>query len=292
MTKILDHHRFVFICGLHRSGTTLMQRCLMESAEISGFEDTGVFEDEGQYLQSVYPIETEFGGTARMAFDPRIHMTEDSPLVSDRNREQLFREWSRYWDLSKSILAEKTPSNIFRTRFLQAVFPRSYFIVLTRHPIAASLGSRKWSYTGLYAHIDHWLRAHELFDEDTNSLKRLYRTSYERLVRDSDKVLAEIAEFLEVEPWRISLGLRRGINDAYFGEWERMISPAEQRDRELANLYPRAVRQIAQFFARKIGPGYAIVDFGAEAQDSVLRFESRVRRFGYSLVDLQRIPEW
>ncbi len=291
MAEAWDKHRFVFICGLHRSGTTLLQRCLVESPDISGFKNTGVFEDEGQFLQSVYPIETAYGGTARMAFDPGVRLTEDSPLVCDRNREKLFREWSRHWDLSKSVLVEKTPSNLLRTRFLQAVFPRSYFIVLTRHPIAASLGSRKWSYTGLYAHIDHWIRAHELLEEDKGSLKRLYRTSYERLVIDCDRVLAEIAEFLELEPWRIGLDLRRGINDAYFGEWKRMMSPAEQRDRELSKLYPRAIRKVASFFTRMIGPGYAIVDFGAEAQDSVLQFESRVRRFGYSLVDLERIPE-
>jgi hypothetical protein len=36
----MDGHRFVFLAGLHRSGTTLLARLLAAHPEISGFSDT------------------------------------------------------------------------------------------------------------------------------------------------------------------------------------------------------------------------------------------------------------
>ena len=45
----------VFVGGLHRSGTSLVHRCLALHPAVSGFSGTGVPEDEGQHLQTVYP---------------------------------------------------------------------------------------------------------------------------------------------------------------------------------------------------------------------------------------------
>jgi len=50
-----DTRQYVFIAGLHRSGTSVLARCLREHPQISGFRNTGVPEDEGQHLQDVYP---------------------------------------------------------------------------------------------------------------------------------------------------------------------------------------------------------------------------------------------
>ena len=58
-------HRFVFLAGLHRSGTTLLARLLAAHPEISGFSGTGEPADEGQHLQSVYPAARVYGGPGR-----------------------------------------------------------------------------------------------------------------------------------------------------------------------------------------------------------------------------------
>ena len=60
----MEDHRFVFLAGLHRSGTTLLARLLAAHPEISGFSETGVPADEGQHLQGVYPAAREYGGPA------------------------------------------------------------------------------------------------------------------------------------------------------------------------------------------------------------------------------------
>ena len=139
--------KFIFISGLHRSGTSLLYRILKEQDEISGLSKTNELEDEGQHVQTVYKPAYEFGGVGKFGFNINARLDENSKLINELNRKKLFNEWSRFWDLEKNILLEKSPPNIIRTRFLQKMFPNSYFINITRHPIATSIASKKWSKT-------------------------------------------------------------------------------------------------------------------------------------------------
>ena len=84
------------------------------------------------------------GGPGRFGFHPRAHLTEDSDLLTVENVTKLRASWHAYWDNSRSIFVEKTPANILMTRFLQAAFPNSYFILITRHPIPVSMAAQKW----------------------------------------------------------------------------------------------------------------------------------------------------
>ena len=132
-------HTHVFIGGLHRSGTTLLTRCLAQHPQVSGFADTGAIEDEGQHLQTVYHPANRHGGPGRFGFHDAAFLDESSPLVSEANRRKLLEEWSPHWDMSKPVLVEKSPPNLIRTRFLQGLFPGSYHVVMMResgdHPV-------------------------------------------------------------------------------------------------------------------------------------------------------------
>src|SRR5215471_12727668 len=197
----VERHRFVFLAGLHRSGTTLLARLLAAHPEISGFSDTGAPADEGQHLQSVYPSDHLHGRAGRFGFAPEMHLTESSPLVSEQNAGALFEEWSPHWDLSRPLLLEKSPPNLLKTRFLQALYPDSSFVVIVRHPIPVSIPTAKWRGTRRYGRLfEHWLRCHALFEADREHLERVYVLHYEQLVSDPATVLRAIFEFLALEP--------------------------------------------------------------------------------------------
>jgi hypothetical protein len=186
----VEGHQFVFLAGLHRSGTTLLARLLAAHPEISGFAGTGEPADEGQHLQTVYPAAKGYGGPGRFGFAPESHLTEASPLVSEESAAKLLAEWSAHWDLSRTVLLEKSPPNLLKTRFLQALFPGSAFVVIVRHPIPVSIPTARWRGTRRYDRMfAHWLRCHALLDADREQLERVHVLAYEELVRDPAGVL-------------------------------------------------------------------------------------------------------
>lgn len=246
-------HTVVFIAGLHRSGTSILHRCLRDHPSISGFQDTGVPEDEGQHLQSVYPAALAHGGPGRFGFDPEARLDETSSLVSESNRTVLWEEWTRHWDLEKPVLVEKSPPNLIRTRFLQAMFPDSRFIVLLRHPIAVSLATQKWSWTTISSLLRHWLTCHELFEQDRPHLAHCSLVHYETLATCPQRVLDRIYGFLQIETHTCTEKVLPDVNAKYFSRW---------RQRAHGFLGRRRMRRLAD------------------------QFERRANRFGYSLIDL------
>jgi hypothetical protein len=238
----VDHHH-LFIGGLHRSGTTLFRDLLTAHPKVSAFERTGVIQDEGQFLQKVYLRERKLGGPGRFAFHPGAHLTEDSKLVSEASRQRLVSSWSRYWDLTRPLLVEKTPSNMLKSRFLQSLFPDSMFIILVRHPVASTLATVKWHKRKVSSDrlLDHWFRAHDLLRMDSLYINRLLVVRYEDLILGPQRILSEVAKFLGLEP---GFGTTDHIDpsrtDRYRIEWDRMRAADPglmQRYERKANLY-------------------------------------------------------
>ncbi len=250
----MTRHDFVFVGGLHRSGTTLLARAVAKHEEASGFRKTEALANEGQFLQSVYPIAREFGGTGRFGFDERSHLTEDSPLATEANRDRLVAEWGEYWNLDKRVLIEKSPPNLLKLRFLQALFADASFVMIMRHPIAVSYATQKWSKTSLESLLEHWLVCHEIFLEDAPHIRRLTLVRYEDFVSDPQRVVGRIQEQLGLAPGESSFAARSGINDSYFKRWNARLRPLQRRQHE----------------------------------ELSRRLEERANRFGYSLAEPER----
>ena len=275
-----NNYKYVFVCGLQRSGTSMLGRNIARLENCTGFKNTGVLQDEGQYLQDVYPTDQAYGGTGRYGFDPRAHLTETSELLTPENVASLRASWDAHWDKRKTICVEKTPGNLLMTRFLQAAFPNSYFIIVKRHPVAVSMATQRWkvSVTAIHRLLEHWLRCYGIVEGDKKYLKRLYELTYEDYVEDPDKYHQEIArfigttvpeapkndEFRYVTQWPPT-GLRvperamertsRAYNEKYLNRWRDLVasSPFRSYYRYLAVKYEPRVNNYGYSLTADLG---------------------------------------
>jgi hypothetical protein len=210
-----DIHTHLFIGGLHRSGTSLVHRLMSAHPSVSGFSDTGVPEDEGQHLQNLYSSAKAHGGPGRFAFDETAHLTESNHALVETCKTRLWPLWAPHWDLSKPVLIEKSPPNLIRARFLQAVFPNSKFIFVIRHPLAVSAATQKWSKQPITELIQHWVRAHQILMNDLPQIKSWAWVRYEDLSADATIILRDLFKFTDLQPISPTSFIKDS-NGAYF----------------------------------------------------------------------------
>ncbi len=249
----MDEHRFVFVGGLHRSGTTLLADLIADHPEVSGLSGTGVPMNEGQFLQRVYPpawtkrtlwpirylrpvsprlvSHRGYGGPGRFVFDPGSHLTEASPLATRKNAEVVFKAWAPYFDLDRPVLIEKSPPNLLRTRFLQALYPTSSFIIVMRHPVAVSYATRPWTrIRPLYFLFKHWVSGYRKFEADAPHLKRLMVLRYEDLVAEPERIMRQVFHFLDLPFVNPEREISRTANRKYIDRWNtEMVGSSVRR---------------------------------------------------------------
>jgi hypothetical protein len=199
-----NDRRIVFVGGLHRSGTALVARILGSSPDASGLTGTGAVMDKGQRIQDIHM--GGLGNTSEWSFHPRAHLTEEDAKRAPDAGARLWQNWAPYWDLDRKVLVEKSPPNLTKMRYFQELFPKSRFIVVTRHPVVQALAVRKWAtprhgrFTyGFPRLIEHWVHAHDVFAEDAPHIENLLVLRYEHLMRDPAEQLGRVARFLDVE---------------------------------------------------------------------------------------------
>jgi hypothetical protein len=252
---LLMQHHLIFVAGLHRSGTSLLHGFLRSHPGVSGFSNTGVPEDEGQHLQTMFPPAKEFGGPGRFGFNEGAFMDENHPLATAETAKRLFLEWSHYWDLSKPYLVEKSPPNLVRTRFLQRLFPGCRFIVILRHPIAVAYATQKWSKTPIASLLEHTLLCYERFQADIRFLCQVYVLRYEEFVVTPSTHLMRLADWLGISPFNCSERIRPQVNERYFSRWRRGLDVGLRRNRrETEQLVAQFARRAAAFGYRMVNP--------------------------------------
>ena len=153
-----------------------------------------------------------------------MHLTENSGLITNANKQKLFSEWSKHWDLSKTILLEKSPPNLLKTRFLQAIFPNSYFVVVIRDPVAVSLATQKWIQIQPRILLYHWLHCHKIFFTDKNYLDNCLLFRYENFVREPEFHLKRIYDFIGIKAYIHSHEIQKQVDEEYFEKWQGILT--------------------------------------------------------------------
>eukprot|EP00049_Salpingoeca_infusionum_P025236 m.18321 g.18321 ORF g.18321 m.18321 type:complete len:345 (-) comp7797_c0_seq2:89-1123(-) len=280
----MANHTFLFIVGSHHSGTTLTDLVMCQHSQITCLMDTGEIENEGQFLQNLYPPAREVGGMMGYGYREGNHFTETNSLVSEESRNSLWKTWGKYWDKSKKVVVEKSPPHIIKTRFFQELFTpeRTFFIGVMRHPLACAHYLYQNSLTKHHPpslnrcgdnYVKHWLAIYGTLLEDAPYLKNFKMIQYEAMtssVESATSTLKQLHAFLGLPAetnleFQAPKGRRAllGYNGDHHHIRIRISKPHWRREFEGAcNLKSDYYKQVTS------------------------RYETKLNEFGYSLKDI------
>jgi predicted Zn-dependent protease len=174
----------IFIVGLPRSGSTLLEQILASHSSVEGTRE----------LAEVMAIARDLGG-APDDLDPFLYLQSLATLDADRVgalAEQYLRDTRIYRPEDRPRFVDKMPNNFLHIGLIHLMFPRASIIDARRHPLACclscfkqyfgmgqiytydleQLGSYYRDYVDLMAHFDAVLPG------------RVHRVRYEDVVAD------------------------------------------------------------------------------------------------------------
>jgi len=294
----------IFVGGLHRSGTTLLARLITRHPLVTGLVNTSVPEDEGQFLQHVYPDDRQMATTPgykrgliyKWGYHPQAHLTERDAALHQGAADSLIADWRPYFGKPEAPnFVEKSPGNIARTRFLQAIFPAARFLGITRNPAVQALAIRKWLPLwmqvglGLEAVVGHWIRVMELFETDEPFLERVKVVRYERLLSSPEAVMGSVWSFLGLPSYSVGENSVRDENAKYVEYWDLMARGVKSLGHvEPLNPIVRPLSVVPRALERLVVPLVGPITVRSIQEE----YADAVAHFGYSLGDLELSTEW
>ncbi|UUL82360.1 sulfotransferase [Sphingomonas qomolangmaensis] len=197
MPTVFQSPRYVFVGGLHRSGTSMVAALVAKAPGVGAIGGAPVPEQEGVYLQGGIPHTARHGIPGAFAFDPDQHLTEASAYNSAEVEGRLSASWDRWYPAEATLRVEKSPVNLLRSRLYQQLFPTASFVFVVRHPVVVARATSKWSEAPVARLVEHWDAAHRLLLDDLPYLHNYLIVRYEDLVADPARALARIGGFID-----------------------------------------------------------------------------------------------
>lgn len=209
---------YVFVGGLHRSGTSIVSRMIASLENVASISDAPAPENEGVYLQGAIPHTALHGRPMHFATDPDQHHIEGGSFDRLDVRDRIASDWENWFQPQDAPWRlEKSPVNFSRMRLYQQLFPLSQFIVVIRHPQAVAGAVAKWVDLAPDEALDHWIEAHGRMQGDAAHLHSVMILRYEDIMERPRAHMEAFAAFLQLPP-RYDFALPSGHrNDAYPG---------------------------------------------------------------------------
>lgn len=235
MINVLDdqpiHTRsFIFVGGMHKSGTSLMAATLGLHPAISSLQGTGVPRDEGQYVQTELKPDIYYGELL-FGLSNECRLNELTLESFDQIGEKLFAQWSKYWDIRKPILLEKSPYNLVRTRFLQKLFTGTHFVMMIRDPRTSYMAARKTlGRITCKDYLRSWIDAYDTFFSDRPYLRSCIDVAYEDLISRPNETISRVLGLLSLDLQLPDVDVDLVTEMKYKVGWNEFIERTQHED--------------------------------------------------------------
>lgn len=182
----------IFIVGMHRSGTTLLEQLLDASPQV-------------RCIGELY----DFTNAMRLAADHHCRGVVDGVLV-DRARSLSMDEVGRHyldgilWRLQgERFFTDKLPSNFLNIGFICAALPKAKIIHMVRDPLETCFSNLRelFSEANPYSYdqneLAHYFSQYRRLMEHWHSIwpERILDVSYADLIRDPEMVMRGVSDF-------------------------------------------------------------------------------------------------
>ena len=191
--------RYVFVAGLHRTGTSLVASLIGQHPEVAAIVQSPAPENEGCYLQGAIPHTAMHGIPGHYAADRRQHHVEGSRHDTLAVQQRIAADWDSWFEPGGQWRIEKSPVNLTRMRLYQQLFPMAQFVIVLRHPEAMAAALAKWTDQPAAELIEYALAAYELALEDARYLHAVLFVRYEDLAADMAQLMAKADMFLSLD---------------------------------------------------------------------------------------------
>lgn len=187
----------IFIVGMHRSGTTLLERMLSGHSMIGDAGETMAFDAQMQFA-------TDHGMAGRYdAAMVRLAAGADYDEVALG-----YAKAARWLSRGKPYFTEKLPMNFRNVGFITKALPQAKILHLLRDPVDTCFSNLRTLFSGVaaYSYVQEELAAfyleyHRLMEHWRHALPpgRMMEIGYDELTSDPETVAARIAAFCGVD---------------------------------------------------------------------------------------------
>jgi tetratricopeptide (TPR) repeat protein len=236
----------IFVLGLPRSGTTLLERILGNHSMVESVGELSDFPRQLQWQANRYSFPP---------IDQVILSRADQLDYAELGRRYL--EQSQWRANGKAFFVDKLPPNFLLAGFIRRALPNAPILHMVRDPMDACFSNYKAMFGGSYAYsyemknlVTHYMRYRRLMDHWHAVMPgQIYDVSYNDLVRDPERKTREILDFckLPYEEGCVDLSrnqtpvatmssaqTRSKISDRSIGEWRRYEKQLEWMSGKLA----------------------------------------------------------
>ena len=191
----IDQKKIIFICGMPRSGTTLVEQIISSHSEVYGA-------GELIYLQQV--LKKNFVDNSKYN---KQHIIENQSLPKNVISSE-YHEYFKLYNIKENIITDKAPQNFRLIGFIKLFFPNCKIIHCHRNPKDNCLSLFKNSFA---SHIMNWTNKAEDIAEYYNLYSEImkfwktkipnfiYDLDYDKLVQDKESEISKILNFCELE---------------------------------------------------------------------------------------------